>query len=50
MLETLKEFFLFLKQRKKLILVPIVFLLVLLGGIIIFGQSSAVGSLMYTIF
>lgn len=50
MLETLKEFIVFLRQRKKLVLLPIVFLLIVLGGIIVFGQSSAVGSLMYTIF
>ena len=49
-MEFLKEFFEFLKIRKKYWLLPIVFVLVLLGGLIILTQGSVVAPFIYTIF
>jgi len=49
-LEVLKEFWDFLKVRKKYWLLPIVIMLVLLGALIIFTESSAVAPFIYTLF
>ncbi len=46
----IKEFFEFLKVRKKYWLLPIIILLVVFGGLIILTQGSAVGPFIYTIF
>jgi len=46
----LKEFFTFLSIRKKYWLFPIIFILVLFGGLIILSQGSAVAPFIYTIF
>lgn len=46
----LKEFILFLKERKKFWLIPIVIILVLLGLLIIFSQQSAFAPFIYTLF
>ena len=45
-----KEFWEFLKVRKKYWLVPIIIVLVLFGGLIILSQGSAVAPFIYTIF
>jgi len=45
-----KEFFEFLKIRKKYWLLPIIIFLVLFGGLIILSQGSAVAPFIYTIF
>jgi len=50
MLDLLKEFWLFLKVRKKWWLTPIILSLVLLGGLIFFTQGSAVAPFIYTLF
>lgn len=45
------EFWRFLKVRKKFWLLPIIFFLIIFGGLIILGQSSPViAPLIYTIF
>tara|TARA_B100001175_G_C19281364_1_gene528976 strand:+ start:579 stop:728 length:150 start_codon:yes stop_codon:yes gene_type:complete len=44
------EFLKFLKERKKYWLLPIIFVLVLFGGLIILSQGSAVAPFIYTIF
>jgi len=49
-MEFLKEFLEFLKVRKKYWLIPIIIILVLFGGLIIFSQGSAVAPFIYTIF
>jgi hypothetical protein len=49
-IEILKELWSFLKERKKWWLMPIVFMLLLLGLLIIFTQSSAVAPFIYTLF
>tara|TARA_B100000959_G_C14387159_1_gene380659 strand:- start:206 stop:355 length:150 start_codon:yes stop_codon:yes gene_type:complete len=46
----IKEFWNFVKVRKKYWLLPIIFLLVLLGGLIILSQGSAVAPFIYAIF
>ena len=49
-MEFLKEFWEFLKVRKKYWLFPIIIVLVLLGGLIILSQGSVVAPFIYTIF
>jgi hypothetical protein len=46
----LKEFWDFLKVRKKWWLTPIVVVLLLLGSLIVFTQGSAVAPFIYTLF
>jgi len=50
MIEFLKEFFYFLKVRKKFWLLPIFIILVLLGSLIVLSQGTAVAPFIYTIF
>ena len=45
-----KEFWDFLKVRKKWWLTPIVIVLVLLGALIVFSQGSALAPFIYTLF
>jgi len=49
-LAILKEFWGFLKIRKKWWLTPIVIFLLLLGTLIVFTQGSAVAPFIYTLF
>jgi hypothetical protein len=49
-MDFLKEFWEFLKVRKKYWLLPILLVLVLFGGLIILSQGSAVAPFIYTIF
>ena len=49
-MEFIKEFWEFLKVRKKYWLLPIIVVLVLFGGLIILSQGSAVAPFIYTIF
>lgn len=46
----LKEFWDFLKVRKRYWLAPVVLILALLGLLIIFAESSAVAPFIYTLF
>ena len=46
----LKEFWLFLRVRKKWWLLPIIIVMVLLGGLLVFAQGSALAPFIYTIF
>ena len=46
----IKEFWNFLKVRKKYWLMPIFIVLLLLGALIILSQGSAVAPFIYTIF
>ncbi len=50
MLSFLKEFWEFLKERKKYWLLPIIITILLFGGLIILSQGSAVAPFIYTIF
>ena len=49
-MEFLKEFWEFLKVRKKYWLLPIIIVLAIFGGLIILTQGSAVAPFIYTIF
>ena len=49
-MEFLKEFWEFLKVRKKYWLLPIMIVLALFGGLIILSQGSVVAPFIYTIF
>ena len=49
-MEFLKEFWEFLRYRKKYWLLPIIIVLVLFGGLIILSQGSVVAPFIYTIF
>lgn len=46
----LKEFWKFLRVRKKYWLLPILLVLVLMGGLIVLTQGSAVAPFIYTLF
>ncbi|MBI3434944.1 MAG: hypothetical protein HY056_07680 [Proteobacteria bacterium] len=46
----LAEFWRYLRVRKKFWLVPILFVLVLIGGLLVLVQGSAVAPFIYTIF
>jgi|TARA_B100001971_G_C17914679_1_gene394654 hypothetical protein len=49
-MEFLKELLFFLKVRKKLWLAPIIIVMLILGGLLIFAQSSVVAPFIYTLF
>ena len=49
-MEFIKEFWEFLKVRKKYWLLPIIIVLAIFGGIIILSQGSAIAPFIYTIF
>ena len=46
----IKEFWEFLKERKKYWLFPIIIVLVIFGGLIVLGQGSVIAPFIYTIF
>lgn len=49
-METLKDLWRFMSQRKMLWLAPILIALLALGGLLILAQSSAVAPFIYTLF
>ena len=49
-MDFLKEFWEFLKVRKKYWLLPILLVLVLFGGLIVLSQGSAIAPFIYTVF
>jgi hypothetical protein len=49
-MEVLKDFWGFLKERKKWWLAPIAIVLLLLGLLIVFTESSALAPFIYTLF
>tara|TARA_B110000858_G_C17578100_1_gene369977 strand:+ start:41 stop:190 length:150 start_codon:yes stop_codon:yes gene_type:complete len=49
-MEFLIDLFLFMKERKKYWLAPIIVVLILLGLLIVFGSSSAMAPFIYTLF
>ncbi|MDP4262082.1 MAG: DUF5989 family protein [Bacteroidota bacterium] len=46
----LKDLWLFLKERKKFWLLPIIIILIVLGVLIVFGGGSALAPFIYTLF
>jgi hypothetical protein len=50
MVEFLQDLWQFMRVRKKFWLAPIIIVMVLLGGLIILAQGSAVAPFIYTLF
>jgi Family of unknown function (DUF5989) len=50
MLSFLREFWLFLRVRKKYWLVPVFVMMVIFGGLIVLTKGSAVAPFIYTLF
>jgi Family of unknown function (DUF5989) len=46
----LKELWAFLRARKKLWLLPIIIVMVLLGGLLVLAQGSIIAPFIYTLF
>lgn len=44
------EMWAFMKTRKKLWLLPLIIIMVLLGGLLVFAQGSVLAPFIYTIF
>lgn len=49
-MELIREFWSFMRVRKKFWLLPIMVMMVLFGGLIVLTQGSAVAPFIYTIF
>jgi hypothetical protein len=45
-----REFWAFLRVRKKFWLVPVLLMMVLLGGLIVLAKGSAIAPFIYTLF
>ncbi len=50
MLELVKDLWQFMGERKKFWLAPIIVVMLLLGGLIVLAQGSAVAPFIYTLF
>ncbi len=50
MADFLRDLWQFMLVRKKFWLLPLILVLVLLGGLVVISQQSALASLIYTIF
>jgi hypothetical protein len=50
MLELLKDLWVFMRVRKKFWLAPVIVVMVLLGGLLVLAQGSAVAPFIYTLF
>ncbi|MDV7139793.1 DUF5989 family protein [Maribacter sp. TH_r10] len=49
-MEFIREFFLFLKERKKWWLIPLIIIFVILGGLIFLTNGSALAPFIYSLF
>jgi uncharacterized membrane protein YjdF len=49
-MDFLLEIFQFLRVRKKLWLAPIIFVLLVVGGLLVLAQGSVLGPFIYTLF
>ncbi len=50
MIDLIKDLWGFMKERKKFWLAPIIFVMLLLGGLLVLTQGSAVAPFIYTLF
>lgn len=50
MLELLQDLWAFMKARKKFWMAPIIVMMLLLGGLLILAQGSAIAPFIYTLF
>lgn len=46
----MKELWMFLRERKKFWMLPIIVVMVLIGALLVFAQGSALAPFIYTIF
>jgi hypothetical protein len=49
-MEFLQELWLFLRERKKFWLLPLLLVMAIFGGLVVFTQGSAVAPFIYTLF
>lgn len=49
-MDFLKDLWFFMKERKKFWLAPIIFILLLIGLLTVFGGGSAIAPFIYTLF
>lgn len=49
-MEFIKDLWLFMKERKKIWLAPVIIILVLLGFLIVYGGGSALSPFIYSLF
>lgn len=50
MLDLLQDLWGFMRERKKFWLAPVIIILLLLGGLLVLAQGSAVAPFIYTLF
>ncbi|HEX3694669.1 MAG TPA: DUF5989 family protein [Polyangia bacterium] len=50
MLSFVRDFFSFLRSRKKMWIVPLAVVMLLLGALLVFAQGSAIAPFIYTLF
>ena len=50
MIEFLKDLWAFMGERKKYWMLPIIIVMVLLGGLLVLAQGSAIAPFIYTLF
>jgi hypothetical protein len=50
MIDLMSDLWAFMRERKKFWLAPIILLMVLLGGLLVFAQGSAIAPFIYTLF
>ena len=50
MLDLMQDLWLFMKERKKFWLAPIMIIMVLLGALLVLAQGSAIAPFIYTLF
>lgn len=50
MIDLLKDLWLFMRERKKFWLAPIIIMMVALGALLVLAQGSAIAPFIYTLF
>ncbi len=50
MIDLFKDLWAFMRERKKFWLLPIIVMLVLLGGLLVYVQGSVIAPFIYTLF
>lgn len=50
MIELIKDLWAFMAERKKFWLLPIILVLLVLGGLLVLAQGSAIAPFIYTLF
>jgi len=50
MFDVIKDLWAFMRERKKWLLFPVIFVILLIGALIVFSSGSAVAPFIYTLF